>query len=130
MEVYMNFHLIFSWAYDHLEQELASSDGIIAFDPALFAPLDVILPCEIYVNLVLVLYEIKQSKNLTELLQCTEMNCAELVDMMFLDTEAIENWATNPTSFEKGKKHIAYHIFLTRVLTHLAAKRVETLGNN
>ena len=126
----MNFHLIFSWAYDHLEQELASSDGIIAFDPALFAPLDVILPCEIYVNLVLVLYEIKQSKNLTELLQCTEMNCAALADMMFLDAEAIENWATNPTSFEKAKKHIAYHIFLTRVLTYLDERRAEALENN
>ena len=126
----MNFNLIYDYAYDHLEEELVNCDGIIAFDPALFAPLNVILPCEIYVNLVLMLYEIKQSKNLTELLQCTEMNCAELVDMMFLDAEAIENWATNPTSFEKEKKHIAYHIFLTRVLTHLGAKRVETLGNN
>lgn len=126
----MNFHLIFSWAYDHLEQELASSDGIIAFDPALFAPLDVLLPCEDYGNLVMELHEIKQSGNLSELLQCVKMSLAALADMMFLDDETVECWSVNSTAFEKAKKHIAYHIFSTRVLTHLGAKRVETLGNN
>ena len=126
----MNFNLIYDYAYDHLEEELVNCDGIIAFDPTLIRQLDSLFPCEIYANLILELYEIKQSNNLAELLQCARMSLEALVDMMFLDDETVALWAATPTAFDKAKKHIAYHIFLTRVLTYLDERRAEALENN
>ena len=126
----MQFNLIFDYSYDHLEEELVHCDGGIAFDPTLFRPLDSLLPCEVYMGLVLALYEIKQSQTLVELLHCAGMHLAALCDMMFIDEETIGAWIANPDSFEKAKKHIAYHIFVTRVLTFLDEKCVEELENS
>lgn len=126
-EVFTIFNPVFDYAYDHIDEEVVNHDGVIAFDPTLLAPLDVIVPTEAYANFVTELLEMKKCSTMAVLMEYLELDLYNFATMMFLPFATIERWIANDSEFAEVKKSVIYFIFTTRVLSFLHQKSTEDI---